>query len=54
MENQLISQKRGLLQKIPDIKNALQALDFVTKKQVTHWCFAFGSRRPGNECDVLA
>lgn len=34
MEAQLIQQKKSLLTKIPDIKNALQAVSFLMKKQV--------------------
>ncbi len=33
MENKLVQQKRGLLQKIPDIKNALEALTYLQKKE---------------------
>ena len=34
METQLIQQKKSLLTKIPDIKNALQAVEFLIKKRV--------------------
>jgi hypothetical protein len=34
METQMLQQKKNLMTKVPDIKNALDAIDFLVAKQV--------------------